>query len=470
MPREQQEEILKSIDVGELKHSWEWTARPQQLAATRSEAPVILYSGARGAGKSRTGAEWVRSKERSAVSPLVFALVGRTAADVRDVMIQGRSGLLSVYPPSEYPEYIPSRRRVEFKNGSIGICFSSEEPNQLRGPQAHYSWADELAAWSTKPDDSGLTAWDNVRIATRLGRNPQIFASTTPKRTALIRELYKKAKTPGNTEVSLFHSKTSDNVYLSQSYLETITGLYDGTRLSVQELEGILLDDVEGALWNMDLLDRQRVFEGPGNLPRRIVSVDPSVSERPNDECGILVMAATEESNPLKRRGYLLADHSGLMPPSVWTHKIVKLAREYDAVIVAEINQGGGLIKTAVANIDPEIKVQTVVARENKRARAEPAALVYDSGRMFHVDRFVELEEQLMSWTGEGNEASPDRLDALVHGVTALLLPAGRKISMGGVTIGNIRDRFNSGPTTPSSRRIPSRPNETYSRGLWLPQ
>jgi phage terminase large subunit-like protein len=428
VPLARRQSLLEGVDLGSLKWSWRWTARPDdQLAALESLARVVLMLAGRGSGKTRTGSEWIREKSKNPRAR--FALVGRTVADVRDVMVQGDSGLLSVFPPEEKPRYIPTLRKVEFVSGAEALCFSAEEPSQLRGPQFDYAWADELAAWNMKPDDSGLNAWDNLQIATRLGINPQIFVSTTPKRTPLIRALANAGNDPNDSMVQLLKASTFDNTHLAQAYFQVLTGLYEGTRLSAQELHAEILDAVEGAMWTEQLLDTNRTYEDPGRLPLRVVGVDPSVADEPHDECGIVVVGSTNEPSRLKRKAYVLADRSLLGPPNVWAAVVVATAREFDSIVVAEANQGGALVREMIHSIDSSIKVALVHAKVGKKLRAEPVVGCYDQNRVSHVGRFPELEDQQTTWVPSETVKSPDRVDALAYAVRALLVPGKSVVS-----------------------------------------
>lgn len=425
LPPDLRVQALEGEDPRVLQESWEYCGRPDQLAATKSTAPTILFVGGRGVGKSRVSSEFVREKiNRNQGSPLRFGLVSRTTADVRDTIIKGDSGLINTFPPSQRPEYIAHLREVRFHDGSVATCFSSQEPDQLRGVQFHYSVADELATWDFTPDDSGLTAWDNLQIATRLGPAPQIYAATTPRRIAAIKKLFSEAE-QGDRVHLVTGASTYDNPYLSVTYLETMTGLYGGTRLALQELKGQLLGDVEGALWSLDQIDNMRLTSAqvPADLPYCVIGVDPSVAEKPRDECGIVVCKATGERDPLKRHAYVVADYSLLGSPAVWAKKVVEVARAYNAPIIAERNQGGALIKNVIHTIDPTIRIRTVHARQGKELRAEPVTLAYDQGRVAHAGNFASLEDQLTTWTRE-DSVSPDRLDALVYSLSALVVSA----------------------------------------------
>jgi hypothetical protein len=351
--------------------------------------------------------------------------VARTAADVRDVLVEGESGLINVSPPSEKPLYEPSKRRLTWPNGNMATCFTADEPDSLRGIQAHYAWADELAAWRQTPDAAGMTSWDNLRVATRLGGSPQIIATTTPKRVKVLYDLLDEAKRTGKIYVS--KGSTLDNAgNLSGSYLEAITGVYAGTRLAQQELYGEMLSDVEGALWTLEMIEETREGVAPNGVPLRCIGVDPSVAENPRDECGIVVCASTSERDLYKRTAWVLEDATIHGSPEVWANKVVDMARKYGCPVIAEVNQGGALVRNAINTIDPNVKVLEVHSKHGKALRAEPIVLSYEQRRIHHVGILADLETQMTQWIpGEGK--SPDRVDALVHALTALLIkpPAG---------------------------------------------
>lgn len=426
LPEEERSAVLQDLDMDQLVWDWKVWARPEQLPPPGDDWAIWLYLAGRGAGKTRSAAEWVRDKAKvTSMGQLRFALVARTAADVRDVIVEGESGIIAVTPPSERPLYEPSKRRLTWPNGNTATCFTADEPDSLRGPQFHYAWADEVAAWRQSPDAAGMTSWDNLRVGVRLGRAPQIIATTTPKRVPVLYALLAEAERTGRVVVS--KGSTLDNAgNLSEAYLEAITGVYAGTRLAAQELYGEMLSDVEGALWTMDLIDRGRQTVMPVGAPLRIVGVDPSVAENPRDECGIVVCASTGERDLYKRQAWVIEDATVHGSPELWASTVVAMARKYGCPVVAEVNQGGALVTNAIQSIDPAVKVLEVHSKFGKALRAEPVTLAYEQSRVHHVNYLTDLESQMCAWIpGEGK--SPDRVDALVHALTALLIkpPAG---------------------------------------------
>ena len=425
LPDDERAIILSGFDADALMWDWSVWGRPEQQAPAGDWA-IWMYLAGRGAGKTRAAAEWVREEAKYTTNgQRRFALVARTAADVRDVIVEGESGIMNVSPPSERPLYEPSKRRLTWPNGNTATCFTADEPDSLRGPQFTHAWGDEVAAWRQTPDAAGMTAFDNLRVGTRLGANPKIMITTTPKRVPLLYKLLDEAKTTGRVVVS--RGSTMDNSgNLSNAYLDAITGVYAGTRLAQQELYGEMLDSVEGALWVDELIEQHRQSAYPVSTPLRIIGVDPSVAENPRDECGIVVVSSSGERDLYKREAWVLEDASVLGSPDVWANRVVAMARKWGCPVVAEVNQGGAMVRNAINTIDPSIKVLEVHSKYGKALRAEPITLAYEQGRVHHIGYLADLESQMVSWVpGEGK--SPDRVDALVHALTALLIkpPAG---------------------------------------------
>jgi phage terminase large subunit-like protein len=449
MPDEERAQVLAGLDPDALQWDWSFWGRPEQQRPEGEDWNIWMYLAGRGAGKTRTASEWVREEAKyTNTGQRRFALVARTAADVRDVIVEGESGIINVTPHSERPLYEPSKRRLTWPNGNTATCFTADEPDSLRGPQFTHAWGDEVAAWRQTPDGAGLTAFENLRIGTRLGKNPKIMITTTPKRVPLLYDLLREAEThPG--KVIITKGSTMDNTgNLSQAYMDGILGVYEGTRLAAQELYGEMLSDVEGALWTVELIDRTRQMTAM-NAPLRVIGVDPSVAENPRDECGIVVVSSTADRDLYKRQSWVLEDASILGSPEVWANRVVAMARKWGCPVVAEVNQGGALVRNAINTIDPSVKVLEVHSKYGKALRAEPITLAYEQDRVHHVGYLADLESQMTAWIpGEGK--SPDRVDALVHALTALLIkppagfvggritaksPAGRKIP-------NIRNTF----------------------------
>lgn len=422
LPEEERAAVLAGIDMDALMWDWSAWARPEQRPPDTFDWGIWLYLAGRGSGKTRSASEWIRDKARvTNEGQLRFALVARTAADVRDVLVEGESGIINVSPPSEKPHYEPSKRRLTWPNGNTATLFTADEPDGLRGPQAHYAWADELAAWRQTPDAAGMTSWDNLRVATRLGPHPQIIATTTPKRVPLLYALIEESKKTGKVVIS--KGSTMDNSgNLSEVYLDAILGVYQGTRLAQQELYGEMLDDVEGALWTIEMIEASRQGILPPSAPLRIIGVDPSVAENPRDECGIVVCAATADRDLYKRHAWVMEDASVLGSPEVWANRVVEMARRWGAPVVAEVNQGGALVRNAINTIDPTIKVFEVHSKYGKALRAEPVVLAYEQQRIHHIGYLTDLESQMTSWIPGETRNSPDRVDALVHAMTALMI------------------------------------------------
>lgn len=413
----EQEAVLVGLDTQELAYDWRWGARPQQYLDPKDESwAVTLLLAGRGSGKTRSATEWIRAfDEQWASMPerhghtgdgtLRIGLLSRTAADVRDTLINGPSGLLHIYPPSlaDRVEWISSQRRVNLPYGGQIITLSAEEPDQVRGPEFHISLADELAAHRGRPGVDGLTAWDNLRIATRMGRTPQIVAATTPKRSPVMRKLLAEAKDPTN-RILLRKMRTEENPYLSESYLAVLYGLYAGTSIGAQELDGEMLDDVQGALVKIGHIDATRVQELPAEfyLPswQRIVGVDPSVSDKPGDECGIIVAGAKMVHPVHERHAFVVDDRSCVASPAEWSRIVVQTAHEYHASVVVESNQGGAMAAMVIRSAAKEMgmavpAIRQVWATGSKKTRAEPWGTAYERGRVHHLNVLPEYESQL---------------------------------------------------------------------------
>lgn len=459
MPEEERERVLEGVNQDELLWDHSFWLRPSQLALADSKAPMTVALAGRGWGKSHVLSITMHNYAMTHPGSRLL-LVGRTTSDVRDVMINGASGIMSVVNPEERPTYNPATRKLTWKNGTIALCYSAERPDSLRGIQAHASFCDEVAAYRSNPGAGLANAFDQVRLLTRLSyieqvggkeivHNPQIFVATTPKRVPMILDLVKQAE-EDPAKVLIVRGPTRANKALSEQYKEQIEGMYAGTALGKQELEGELLTDVDGALLKQPVIDAARVkptedehYDGWWNqLPYRVIGVDPSVSSSPKDECGIIAVGATGEKKMYKRQAFVLEDGSMLGSPEKWAKKVVQMARKYRAIVVAEKNQGGEMVRMVIQAEDPRVPVVLVHAAVSKEQRAEPVGAAYERGAVHHVGVWPELEAQLTSWAPGMGLASPDRLDAAVHAITSLLVhPPKEMVGKVGV-IGNPSESY----------------------------
>ena len=388
--------------------SWADLARPEQLPPS-DEWLVWAYLAGRGAGKTRAAAEWIHG--RAIAEPgCRIALVGRTPADVRDVMIEGDSGICTIAQEVR-PVYQPTKRRLTWPNGSMAWTYSAEVPAQLRGPQHHYAWCDEPASWTdARKGDTLDTAWNNLMLGLRLGQSPRCVATTTPKPVALIRTLLARDSTV------VTRGTTYDNLSnLAPSFRAEVLAAYEGTRIGRQELLGELLEDVEGALWTVALLDENRVTEAP-DMRRVVIGVDPSGGSGPDNDAQGIIVAGLGVDGDL----YVLADRSCRLSPNGWASRAVGAFHEFRAdKIAAERNFGGEMVLGTIRQVSASVPVKMVHASRGKVQRAEPAAAAYEQHRVHHVGSLAQLEDQLTTWTPQDG-TSPDRLDALVWALTEL--------------------------------------------------
>lgn len=426
LPTEERRELLASLAPKakmELLYDWRgFWARPPQIAPEGEWETWFVMAG-RGFGKTRTGAEWVR-EEVEAGRARRIALVAPTAADYRDVMVEGDSGLLSVSRPDFMPDWEPSKRRLTWPNGAIATCYAAETPNRLRGPQHDLFWGDEPAYWKYGPD-----TWDNLQFGLRLGVHPRGVLTSTPRPVRLIRDIVSDPTT------AVTGGSTYDNLLnLAPSALRRFRRRYEGTTLGRQELYAELLSEVPGALWKRATIDALRVDPASGRLPemaRIVVAIDPAAtSSEEADETGIVAAGLGTDMH-----GYVLRDVSGRYHPQEWATKAIALYRELQAdALVAEVNNGGEMVATIIATIDPSIPVKAIHASRGKYTRAEPVAALYEQGRVHHLKlpprqdengrslpAFEDLEDQMCTWTQDSKE-SPDRMDAAVWALSELLL------------------------------------------------
>ena len=385
---------------------------------------VVL--GGRGAGKTRAGAEWVRAevegpRPRDPGRARHLALVGETYDQVRDVMVLGESGILACAPPDRRPDWEPSKRRLVWPNGGVAQLFSAHDPEALRGPQFDAAWADELAKWP-----NGQAAWDMLQFALRLGERPRACVTTTPRNVAVLKRLLERDST-----VVTRAGTAANRANLAESFLDEVHARYAGTRLGRQELDGVLLEDAEGALWTAAGLEACRVARPPA-LDRIVVAVDPpATGHAGSDACGIVVAGATLSGEVADWRAVVLEDASlGAARPSDWAEAAVAAMARWGAErLVAEVNQGGEMVAEVIRQVDPLVPLRQVRATRGKIARAEPVAALYEQGRVRHLPGLAELEAQMTRMTAQGYDGpgSPDRVDALVWALHELMiLPAAR--------------------------------------------
>lgn len=416
-----------------LQH-WPLWAHPGQRPE-RDHWRVWLVMAGRGFGKTRAGAEWVHERARG--NPrLRIALVGATLAEVHQVMVQGEAGLLRVARPEEEMIWRPTAGVLTFASGAQAFCYSGEAPEKLRGPEHHIAWCDELAKWRY-PDGT----WDNLMLGLRLGERPQAVVTTTPRPIGLLKRILKDAATVTS------RGRTADNVHLPDAFVEEVRARYAGTRLGRQELDGELIEDVEGALWTRALVERCRVdgvgaggeaagplhqaTHGPpplenegriGPLLRVVVGVDPPGTSG-GDACGIVACGLGADG-----LGYVLGDHSlSGARPEAWARAVAEAAARHGADrVVAEGNQGGEMVEAVLRAADCNMPVRRVHARAGKTLRAEPVAALFEQGKARFAGAFPELEDELCGLTVaggyEGPGRSPDRADAMVWAMTELML------------------------------------------------
>lgn len=392
---------LSDEEAEEILYSDLWL-RPEQRFDKFNES-IILFSGGRGAGKSFSGSFWVKNMVMNHGVGRI-ALVAPTQADCRDIMVEGSSGILSVHKKIDRPQYLPSKAQVIWPNGAIANMYSSEVPDSIRGGNNEVAWGDELSSWKT--DD----AFDQLMLTLRVGRSQALF-TTTPKPTKLIKGLYGRA----GKDVKLITASTYSNLHnLSKAFQEQIMAAYAHSRLGKQELDGLLLTDVDGALWNNDdivncTLDDHLI---PKGFKRIVVAIDPSGGGA--DECGICVAGLGFDDIV-----YILVDATEKLHPSAWSKKAIDLYDSYQAdCIVYEKNYGGAMVETTLESVRKNLPLKDVTAKKNKIIRAEPVATLYHRGRVKHRRGLSKLEDEMTTYSGNGK--SPNRLDAMVYAVLEL--------------------------------------------------
>jgi len=411
--REQWLASLSPEEIEKLNYDWEFWARPNQLPPPGNWNTWLVLAG-RGFGKTRMGAEWVR-KMAHEYPGCRIALVAETAADARDVMVKGESGILACDPTLTEESWSPTNRCITWPNGSRAFTYNGTTPDQLRGPQHHFAWVDELAKFEYMQD-----VWDQLQFGLRLGEHPRCLVTTTPRPLPLIKRLV------NDPDTVVTRGATIDNAAnLPQSTIRQLYERYAGTRLGRQELDGEILEDIPGALWTREMIDAARVKNVPKDLERVLVAVDPATSSAEGaDEHGIVVVGLARD-NEGYAHGYVLEDASCKGTPEDWAKAAVRMYRKWEAdKIIAEKNQGGEMVASVLKAQDRTLPVKLVHATRGKIVRAEPISALYEQGRIHHVGRFDILEDQMCTFSVDqvrnSSTGSPDRVDALVWGLTEL--------------------------------------------------
>lgn len=426
---------LSDAEAEVILYDWSMWARAEQLQPPGDWSTWLILAG-RGFGKTRTGAETVRDW-MCGTTPLGrgtygrVALIAETAADARDVLMEGESGLLAAHPKEFRPLYEPSKRRVTWPNGAVGHIYNATEPDQLRGPQHDCFWADELAKWAKARE-----TWDQLQFGLRLGTNPRGVVTTTPRPIEVLLEIMNDEST-----VVTKGSTLANAANLSKKFLDKITKRYAGTRLGRQELEAEILMDLPGAFWTRDMFDPDPSTGHKGRIHAKdlpdlksiVVAVDPSGVKEASDDgdyIGIVVAGIDYDDH-----GYVLADRSVKGGPIEWGRAVVRAYNDFEADrVVAETNYGGAMVESTIRAVDSNIPYKAVTASRGKAIRAEPVSALYAQGRISHVQGadlrdtdklgLTELEDQMcqMAPSGFVGKGSPDRADALVWALTDLLL------------------------------------------------
>ncbi len=387
--------------LGEDVYDWRQYARLNQMPPVGDWLIWLIMAG-RGFGKTRAAAEFVLT-EIKANRARKIALVAKTPADARDVMIEGDSGILSISPPWDKPLYEPSKRRLTWNNGATALVFSSKEPDQLRGPQYDLAWGDEIRTWYYPQE-----TWDNLLFGLRLGEHPRAVVTTTPLPISVIKNIMKAPDTVITTGTTY-----ENRANLAPSFFRQIISKYEGTRLGRQEIKAEMLEDVPGALWTRNNI----LYKPAPELIRVVVAIDPATtSGETADETGIIIAG-----KGIDGKGYVLADRSARVSPDSWAKRAVQGYDDFKADrVIGEVNNGGEMVGLTIHTVR-NVPYKAVHASRGKQARAEPVAALYEQNKIFHVEPLVELEDQLVTWTPESGE-SPDRLDALVWALTELFL------------------------------------------------
>ena len=402
--------------VRALLHDWSW-----QWHGGQGEPPACAGSGAgdwrvwllmagRNFGKTLAGAQWVTTMAR-AVPGAQIALVGASVDEVVKVMIEGPSGLVATARHDEPVTWVPTLGTLRFHSGATAFVYSAAAGEKLRGPEHHFAWADELAKW-----DKADICWDNLMMGLRLGERPRAMVTTTPRPVPVMRRI---RALDGFVETG---GRSADNPHASDAFNRWAAATYQGTRLGRQELDGMLFEDVERALWTRETLEKARAARVP-EMKRVVVGVDPPAGTQ-GDACGIVVCGQGEDGV-----AYVLADCTvaGLRPEG-WARAVARAAEAWEADrVVAEKNQGGDMVESVLEAADSALPVRLVSASRGKAARAEPVAARFETGKAKLAGCFPELEDELAGLTDAGGYvgpgSSPDRADAMVWAMAELDVP-----------------------------------------------
>jgi phage terminase large subunit-like protein len=389
-----------------LRSDWHSRARPEQLAPPGDWTTWLLMAG-RGFGKTLSGSSWINGEVEAGVRRV--ALVGATERDVRATMVEGPSGILATAPSWNRPVWESSKRKLTWPNGAIGNCYSSEQPDRLRGPEHEIGWLDELAAFEQLDE-----TYTMFSMGLRVGKRPRAMISTTPRPLPLIKALVKR---DGQDVVVVRGATYANRANLAPSFFETIIRKYENTRIGRQELNAELLLDTPGALWTYDLCEQCRVAKAPP-MKRVCIAVDPAVStNEDSDETGLVVCGIGEDNH-----GYVIEDLSGKYSPVEWARRACMAYRLHQAdTIVAEANMGGNLVMETLRSVDKNIPCRLVHAAKGKYVRAEPVSSLFEQHRCHFAGTFPILEDQCCSFE-PGAGSSPDRMDAMVWGLSLLML------------------------------------------------
>jgi phage terminase large subunit-like protein len=396
---------LSTEQQAELRYNWEFWARPAQLEPEGDWRTWLALAG-RGFGKTEIGAQWIR--KRVIEGARMIALVAETQKDLEEVMIPR---LLKVTPDSEAPDVRYKPVRIRWPNGAIAYGYNGTEPDQLRGPEFDTAWVDELAKYSKARE-----TWDMLQFTMRRG-TPRMLVTTTPRPIPIIKDIMSKPATV------VTRGKTIDNAdNLAPEFMEDIMSKYVGTRLGRQELDGEIVDDVPGALWTREMLDRNRLTEAP-EMARVVIGVDPSGTDGSDDEGDPVGIVAAGRG--IDGRGYLLGDYTCKLSPDGWGRRAVTAYHQNEADrLVAERNFGGAMVKAVIKTADASVAYKEVVASRGKVARAEPVAALFEQGRVSVIGSLAELEDEMCLMTSHGfvGEGSPNRVDAAVWALTEVML------------------------------------------------